>query len=216
MHLSLVCHDGLYYCPTDVFTLDHSPIQVNSVWAPTDATVLCVTNDCPQSVLHWPSCTKTATKARQLKSEVWLLRLGSPGVNQLNVLPQLTTGLPLAFDYHPLRFVDFKEQACIRKQATQQSAVRTTDRQCRFYMDFGFMRASASDYSQPDKLKDSVVWSYDGYSSYLFVIDEASRMAWIFLTASKEPPIDIIHAFLTQHGYANGSCTCTDQDGELA
>jgi hypothetical protein len=41
-------------------------------------------------------------------------------------------------------------------------------------------------------------------------------MAWIFLTASKEPPIDIIRAFLTQHGHANGGCIHTDQGGELA
>jgi hypothetical protein len=73
VHLSLVCHDGLYYCPTDVFTLDHSPIRVNSAWAPTDATVLCVTNNRPQSVLRWPSCYEPTTKAHQLESEVWLL-----------------------------------------------------------------------------------------------------------------------------------------------
>jgi hypothetical protein len=94
------------------------------------------------------------TKARQLESEVWLLRLGSPGVDQLDVLPQLTTGLPPVFDHHPFRFVDFKEQAQIRKQAAQRSAVWTTECKRRFYMDFGFMRASTSDYSRPDKNKD--------------------------------------------------------------
>ncbi len=78
------------------------------------------------------------------------------------------------------------------------------------------MRASAFNCSHPDKLKDRVVRSYDGYSSYLLVIDEASRMAWIFHTASKEPPINIIRAFLTQHGHADGSCICTDKGGELA
>jgi hypothetical protein len=45
------------------------------------------------------------------------------------------------------------------------------------------MGALALDYSQPDKMKDCVVCSYDGYSSYLLVIDEASRFGWIFLTA---------------------------------
>jgi hypothetical protein len=83
-------------------------------------------------------------------------------------------------------------------------------------MDFGFMRASASDYSRPDKTKDCVVHSYDGFSSYLLVIDEASRYVWIFLTASKEPPTAIIKAFLAQHGHADGGCVGTDQGGELA
>jgi hypothetical protein len=83
-------------------------------------------------------------------------------------------------------------------------------------MDFGFMRALASDYSRPDKSKDRVVQSYDRFFSYLLVVDEASRMAWIFLTASKEPPIDIVRAFLGQHGHADGGCVRTDQGGELA
>jgi hypothetical protein len=78
------------------------------------------------------------------------------------------------------------------------------------------MRALALDYSRPDKAKDHVVRSYHGYSSYLLVVDEASRFGWIFLTVSKEPPIDIIRAFLAQHGHADGGCICTSQGGKLA
>jgi hypothetical protein len=83
-------------------------------------------------------------------------------------------------------------------------------------MDFGFMRASTSDYAQPNKFTDKVVSSYDGYTLYLLVIDEASRMAWVFLTKSKDPPIDIVRAFLTLHGHSDGGCVRTDQGGELA
>jgi hypothetical protein len=83
-------------------------------------------------------------------------------------------------------------------------------------MDFGFMRASTSDYSRRDKSKDRVVSSYDGFSSYLLIVDEASRYVWVFLTASKSPPIDIVKEFLTQHGHDNGGCIRTDQGGELA
>jgi len=32
----------------------------------------------------------------------------------------------------------------------------------------------------------------------------------------KEPPVDIVHAFLTLHGRSDGGCVCTDQGGELA
>jgi len=100
------------------------------------------------------------------------------------------------FEYHPFRFIDFKEQARIWKQAAQCSAVRTTDRRKRFYMDYGFMRASTANFSQLHKGTDWVVRSYDGYSSYLLIIDEASRYVWVFLTASKDPPLDLITAFL--------------------
>jgi hypothetical protein len=83
-------------------------------------------------------------------------------------------------------------------------------------MDFGFMWALASDYSWQDKMKDHVVCLYHGYSSYLLVIDKASRFAWIFLTASKDPLINIVRAFLAQHGHASGGCISTNQGGELA
>ena len=68
-------------------------------------------------------------------------------MTQLNVLPPNMTGLPATFEYHPFRFVDFKEQDRIRKQAAQRWAVRTQERRRQFYMDFGFMRASTSDYA---------------------------------------------------------------------
>jgi hypothetical protein len=83
-------------------------------------------------------------------------------------------------------------------------------------MDFGFMRASTSDYSRRDKTKDRVVFSYDGFSSYLLIVDEASRYVWVFLTASKSPPIDIIQEFLQLHGHGDGGCVRTDQGGKLA
>jgi hypothetical protein len=51
MLLNLECHDGLYYCLTDVFTIDHSPIKINSAWTPTNTTILRVANDRPQSIL---------------------------------------------------------------------------------------------------------------------------------------------------------------------
>jgi hypothetical protein len=135
---------------------------------------------------------------------------------QLDVLPQNVTGLPSTFEFHPFRFVNFKEQAHICKQAAQRSAVRTQERRRQFYMDFGFVRSSTLDYSRRDKTKDRVVFSYDGFSSYLLIVDEASRYVWVFLTDTKSPPIDIVKAFLTQHGHKDGGCIRTDQGGDLA
>ena len=76
---------------------------------------------------------------------------------QLDHLPGNATGLPTEFDYHLFRFIDFKEQAMIRKQAVQRSAIRTPERKRRFYMDFGFLRASTLDLSQPNKGSNQVV-----------------------------------------------------------
>ena len=118
MVINLVCRDGLYYCPTDVFTLGHRPTLPECATLPTFPVpkVNRVVNPPPPPVLQRSSHFAPTSKAQQLESAVWLLRLGSPGVTQLDVLPQNATGLPATFDYHPFRFVDFKEQARIRKK----------------------------------------------------------------------------------------------------
>ncbi len=78
------------------------------------------------------------------------------------------------------------------------------------------MCASTIDYACPNKSTDRVVSSYNGYTLYLVITDEASRYAWVFLTKSKDPPLNIVRAFLLLHGHADGQCVCTDQGGELA
>ncbi len=78
------------------------------------------------------------------------------------------------------------------------------------------MRASSSDYGGHNKSRDCVISSWDGYSSYLLIVDESSRYIWVFLTKSKEPPIDIIETFLGRFGHADGGVVRTDQGGELA
>ena len=208
MRLDLDQRDGLYYCPSDVFTVDQSPVRGPSALRVATPLV-------PNTNRH-PSRFTPTSKSKQVESEVWLLRFGSPGVHQLDALPVNVTGIPSVFEYHPFRFIDFKEQARIRKQTAQRSAVRTNECKKRFYMDFGFMRALAADYSRSHKGTDRVVRSYDGYSSYLLIIDEASRYVWVFLTASKNPPLDIVTEFLHQHGHEDGGSIRTDQGGELA
>ena len=61
-----------------------------------------------------------------------------------------------------------------------------------------------------------MVKSYDGYTSYLLIVDEATRYAWVFLTASKDPPLDIVRKFLHLHGHEEGGSIRTDHGGELA
>jgi hypothetical protein len=56
----------------------------------------------------------------------------------------------------------------------------------------------------------------DGFNCYLLVVDEFSRYAWVFLCASKEPPIDEMSAFLRVLGLVAGGGLQCDQGGELA
>jgi hypothetical protein len=142
MQLALDFRDGLYYCPTDIITVNkpHSSSRAHLV-SPTPIAAW-VHSDCPQMASRQPP--QPTSKHKQLESELWLLRLGSPGVSQLDILPSNATGIPTTFQYHPFRFIDFREQAGIRKEPAQRSAICTTERCRRFYMDFGFMRALSS------------------------------------------------------------------------
>ena len=115
----------------------------------------------------------------------------------------------------PFRYIDFKEQAYSRKQPANKVFERMQACGEEFYMDFGFMRASTADYKRPNKQTDRVVLSYDGYSAYLIIVDGASRRLWVFLTQTKEPPLDILRAFMTKFRIASGLVR-TDQGGELA
>ena len=83
-------------------------------------------------------------------------------------------------------------------------------------MDFGFICSSTSDFLRPDPKLDQVVESHDEFSSYLLVIDKATRYDWVFLCESKEPLIEYMIEFLLTHRLKEGGVIWCDQGGELA
>jgi hypothetical protein len=109
-----------------------------------------------------------------LLAELWEAFLGHCEEWQLQVIPQHATGLPTSFQAHPMRYIDHKVQACIRKRCSCKTASKATKpRQC-FYVNFGFMQASTSNYSKPNPEIDRIVTSVDGFTSYLLVVDKFS------------------------------------------
>jgi hypothetical protein len=117
-------------------------------------------------------------------------------------------GTPSPFNYHPFQYINFKEQAYIRKQAAQHTANHIPDRGAKFFMDFGFMRALADDYKRPDKKMDCIILSY-GHSAYLVIVDSDSCRVRTFLTSSKDPPLHILTAFMKKFSQ-NSSMIHTD------
>ena len=110
MSFDLDYRGGLNYCTSDVFMPADEPHRIvcSRTVAPTPHK--------SRQIAHHLAPTP---KARQIESELWLLRFGSPGEQQLDVLPLHVTGTPPVFEYHPFRYINFKEQAYIWKQATQ-------------------------------------------------------------------------------------------------
>jgi hypothetical protein len=156
-------------------------------------------------------------KSKQVEADLWQARLGHCSDWQLKVIPMSTTGTPSKFTPHPFASYDVYNQARIRKRPSTRGKhpSRATTAVQRWFMDFGFLRASQFDYSRPDKSKDRVITSFDGFNSYLLVVDEATKYTWVYLCKSKEPPISMINLHLDQFGHKSGFI-CTDQGGELA
>jgi hypothetical protein len=112
-----------------------------------------------------------------LESELWATCLGHCGKDQLHSQANRAEGLPNSFKFHPFCHIDWKEQARIHKHAACRIAQKVKDVGTRFYMDFGFIRASSVDYRHPNINSDCIVDSYDGYNSYLLILDDKSSMS---------------------------------------
>ena len=83
-------------------------------------------------------------------------------------------------------------------------------------MDFGFLCASAEDFRVTNLNTDRIVESFDGYKSYLLVVDKTTRYTWLFPRRTKKPPVGIISLILEKFGHENGGLIQVDQGGELA
>jgi hypothetical protein len=97
------------------------------------------------------------------------------GTWQLAQLPHHVDRTPPSFSTHPLHFIDAKEQGGIHKQPVGHSPDKAPLPGLRFFMDFGFMRASTTDYQFPQPGSDRVVECFEGFNAYLIIVDEASH-----------------------------------------
>jgi hypothetical protein len=140
--------------------------------------------------------TQPTNLARQLESELWAACLGHCGKDQLIALATWADSLPNSFEFHPFQHIDWKVQAWIRKSTARQQALEVDEAGAQFYMDFGFIRASSDNYQRPNTRSDRIVDSYEGYNSYLLIVDNKLSMTWVFLMKSKSPPLEIIRLFL--------------------
>ncbi len=202
MSIQLTQQDGLFYSPTDTFTVDTNPRSRSSPFVglaftdlppdthliddDNDTTCSAVSDDdsvsavpdfitptnavsAPHSVappriprintpvdpsphveLSAPPRSQITVRptnlARQLESELWAARMGHCGEDQLISLATRADGLPNNFTFHPFCYIDWKEQARVRKRAALRVAQKVHNAGARFYMDFGFIRASSVDY----------------------------------------------------------------------
>jgi transposase InsO family protein len=82
-----------------------------------------------------------------------------------------------------------------------------------FHADFGFIRGTAFDYKDKDERTQT---SIDGKNSYLLLVDRCTRYHWVFVSSSKQPPLDFLKAVLTKFQANHPHRTIRCDQGELA
>ena len=84
-----------------------------------------------------------------------------------------------------------------------------------FHLDFGFVRGSS--FKLPTANGEGpTITSVDGKNSYCIIVDRATRHIWVFLSNSKEPPIEPVRMVLRKFGANITHRTVrTDQDKGL-
>jgi hypothetical protein len=95
MTLTLTKQDGLYYTHMDGFTVDRDlfcrvALKANRLATPP-----------PPKTRATHHQYAPVSKAAHTEVELWIERLGSPGEDQLDMLPGNVTGIPSEFHYHP-------------------------------------------------------------------------------------------------------------------
>ena len=148
--------------------------------------------------------------------ELWHQRLGHPGEKLTGYISSCAEGVP---KFHRCRNHFYKCDSCMKAKISKLPKPKTTNQTVhafgqRFHMDFGFVRGS--DY-RTENTDGRIITSRNGYNAYLSIIDVHTRFQWIYLTASKDPPLAFVEQFLDRYGLQQGQQRNirTDQGGEL-
>ena len=152
--------------------------------------------------------------------ELWHNRLGHPGEKVMSIIHNHAKGVPKLSkpSFHKCAACmasKFKKQPIGQARNSHAPTSTPSEEPCKpgqhLHMDFGFVRGS--DWKAKDN-DGKLITSIDKYRSYLLIIDRATRYIWIFLTKTKEPPIEqakgILQRFQNQFKY----CTVTTDLGK--
>ena len=133
---------------------------------------------------------------------LWHHRLGHAGRFACDNVASVTKGVSNLKKQNQMFHCNFCSSAKMTKNIKGHNVtpMQAIQPEGRFEMDFGFVQG-ATVYKKKD---GPLLTSKDGYSCYLLGADEYSRHLWIFLYASKAPPITNVCSFLSTHGLLPG------------
>ena len=141
--------------------------------------------------------------------EIWHQRLLHPGHTCMDTIHQCVDGVP-KLKRHNFHTCPICQESKIAHEYNHEPSKIIPSKVGELVsMDYGFVKATND---------NKMVRSHDGYSSYILIVDHATRYMWVFLTKNKCPPIHFIDRFLRTYGLQDDTVKIvrTDQGGELA
>jgi hypothetical protein len=157
---------------------------------------------------------------RQL--EIWHQRMGIPSPTVLQRTQRVVEGIPKLPNATPIfhcRFCDKAKQHKSKRRKIEQNNAYLPGTM--FHMDLGFFRRpsilkSVVRTGAPPS-KDTVIKSLEGHTSYLSIVDAATRYLWVLPLKSKTPPTQLIDKFLRRYGNKHPHrSVSTNPQGQLA
>ena len=146
---------------------------------------------------------------------LWHHRLAHAGQFAMDNVSKVTDGVPSLKRKNKFFHCNICSKAKMTKKTKgyNENPERALVPGGRFHMDYGFVRGETVTKAEDGPL----LTSNEGYNCYLLIVDEYSRYMWVFLFASKSPPIETVKTFLATHGLKHGLRRVrTDLGGELA
>jgi hypothetical protein len=148
--------------------------------------------------------------------------MGHPAPTVLQRTQKAVEGIPKLPNASPIfhcRFCDQAKQHKAARGKTEHNDAYMPGTM--FHMDLGFFRgppnltAIVHDGANPEY--PTIVKSIEGHTTYLSIVDAATRYLWVFPLKSKHPPIELIDKFLRRYGNKHPTNTIsTDPTGQLA
>ena len=185
----------------------------------------------PSSSQHKPCINKLSHAAEH---ELWHQRLAHPGTNAMNTIHHHAINVP------KLRGNSFwKCPSCMACKSTKSYHIRNNHKSNKkvtlsdllepteyddlslptalpgqhFHFDFGFVRSKTFHWKDKDGRTQT---SIDGKNAYLLAIDRKTRYMWVFISSSKQPPLEFCEQLLTKFRASTTHRTVRCDQGELA
>ena len=164
--------------------------------------------------------------------ELWHQRLCHPGANVMQVIHKHSNGVPILRGNSFYKCASYMLGKCkklyhLKSNKKKLQSLITKNKEHKetddlympqalpgqhFHFDFGFMHTK---HCQEEDSEGNLQTRVDSKNAYLLVVDRATRYMWVYLSSSKQRPLEFCISLLHKFKAATSHCTVRCNQGEL-